>query len=451
MNHGSRTPTTLPLLSLAAACAIGPLPRDTGSEAITTEATTGTSASTSSTGGAWPTPTGWDPSPDLGAPDPTTGGSTGSTGPGLTDSSTGSPVPTIDLAALRVSEVLADPAGKDGGAGSPEFVEIVHVGDQPLALAGLAVAARGWPELRAGDLGLAEQILAPGERLVLLRFASAGDLPVPTVIREGAVVRASFADSGGLRNLDGGVLLRDEQGQPGDAVIYGAAQPAPWDDPAAWIGMPVPAAVDGNSLCRIDPAVDDNTMDDWQPCVPTPGELPAPEQPADPPLPANVAIVEVLSNPPGPAQLEKHAEFVEVVNLGPGNADLGAWTIADSTLPDAPGADPLLYHGGDGGCAPATCLAPGRKALLVGDAYQGAIGEALVLKTDDSSLANAGLGNTEAVVLRDDQGQLRTSYRVWPDPMAAPDPTTMEAALTRAPEAADDPGSWVFAEPTPGL
>lgn len=453
MKHGPFSTTTLPFLSLAAACALGPLPRDTGTAAMTTDASSGGTTHEPTGPATWPEPPGWGTSPDLGAPDPGTSTGAGSEGPVLTDSSTGAPVPAIDLGALRVSEVLADPEGKDGGANSPEFVEVVHVGAQELALAGLVLAARGWPELRAGDLGLAEQSLAPGERLLVVRFASAGDLPMPPVTRESGVLRAAFADSGGLRNADGGVLLRDEQGAIGDALVYGAAQPAPWDDPAAWTGMPVPAAESGSSLCRIDPATDSDTMSDWQPCPPTPGELPAPpdDTTGEPPLPANVVIVEVLSNPPGPANLEKHAEYVEVVNLGPGPVDLGTWTIADSVLPDAPGADPLLFHGGDGGCAPATCLAPGRTALLVGSLYQGPIGEALVLKTDDGLLANAGLGNTEAVVLRDEQGQLRTSYRAWPDPLVAPDPATMEAALTRAPEAADEPGSWVFAAPTPGL
>jgi hypothetical protein len=41
-------------------------------------------------------------------------------------------------------------------------------------------------------------------------------------------------------------------------------------------------------------------------------------------------IVEVLSNPPGPGNGEKADEFVELINLGPGDVDLAAWTIADS-------------------------------------------------------------------------------------------------------------------------
>jgi hypothetical protein len=47
---------------------------------------------------------------------------------------------------------------------------------------------------------------------------------------------------------------------------------------------------------------------------------------------------------------------------------------------------------------------------------------------------------------------VRTTYRVWVDPLAAPDPASKEAALVRtAADAPDEPASWDFSEPTPGL
>lgn len=451
MNHRASSPTLPFLLVLAACPAWTELPTDTAG-ALTTGGTTGdgTTAPTTTEPLPWPEPPQWQlPKLDLAAPDATTGGAdTG--GSVLTDSLDG---PTIDLTALRVSEVLADPEGKDGAPGSLEFVEIVHVGDLPTPLAGLVVLARGWPELRSGDLGLADEVLAPGERLVILRHATAADLPVPPVIREGAVVRARFADSGGLRNDDGAVVLADERGWLADAVLYGAPQPPPFDG-APWLGAPAAAAASGSSLCRPDVTIDSDTAADWALCEPTPGELPPPadDTTGEPPLPAEVVAVEVLANPPGPATLEKHAEFIELINLGPGTVDLAGWTVADSTDPNAPGIDPLIYFGGDGGCAPQTCLAPGRRALLVGSLYEGPVGEALVLKTDDTALANAGLASTEPVVVRDAEGQVRTTYRVWDDSLAAPDPTANETAVVRGdPGAPDAPASWDFAAPTPGL
>ena len=162
-------------------------------------------------------------------------------------------------------------------------------------------------------------------------------------------------------------------------------------------------------------------------------------------------IVQVLSNPPGPGSTEKYAEFVELENLGPGTVDLADWTIADSLAPDATGVDPLLYHSGDGGCVPNTCLAPGQRALIVGNLYNGDSGTALVLRTDDTTIANAGLGVVEPVVIRDGSAMLRSTYRAWPDPLVEPNPSLTESALQRAdPSSADAPAAWTFATPSPG-
>jgi hypothetical protein len=451
VHHHRSIPTLLHLFLFTAACGdwtaqpIGAQLDGASSSSTTLEIPAGGGSTT------WPGPVEWKPAPpDLGLLEPTTTEATGSGGQVPAD--TYAP-PLIDLSALRITEVLADPPGKDGGATSPEFVEIANVGATELTLGGLVVAARSWPDLWMGDLGIGNEVLLPGDLLVIQRFASPVDLPVPAVLRQGNVLRAAFASGGGLRNVDGAVALRDQDGNLGDAVLYGALQPAPFDDPAQWSGPPAETPGSGRSLCRLDPGVDSDSAADWAVCTPNPGELPGPDEPTgEPPLPAEVAIVEVLSNPVGPASTEKYAEFVEIENLGPGAVDLAGFTIADSTDPNAPGVDPLLYLAGDGGCQPETCLAPGRKALIVGSLYEGPVGEALVLRTDDNAIANAGLGNTEPVVLRDGQGELRSSYRAWPDPLAAPDPSTQESALVRvAPDAPDEPESWVFAEPTPGV
>ncbi|MCY1006527.1 hypothetical protein OV079_13385 [Nannocystis pusilla] len=138
-----------------------------------------------------------------------------------------------------------------------------------------------------GDLGIGGEVLLPGERLLLVRYASPADLPVPSILREGEVLRAAFADGGGLRNDDGAVGLRDQDGNLGDALLYGAAQPAPFDDPALWSGPPVAVPGAGESLCRVDPAVDSDSAADWIACAPSPGELPdlGDDTTGDPPSP----------------------------------------------------------------------------------------------------------------------------------------------------------------------
>ena len=394
-------------------------------------------------------------------PSVTTTGLTSSADPTAPNPETGSDgtSPAIELAALQIVEVHPDPAGKDGGLESPEFVEILHIGDQPLALAGLEIVARAWPILDAADLGLADAELAPGQRLVIRRHASAAELPAMTP--EGDALQVAFVADSGLRNSDGGVLLRSG-GQIGDLMIYGAAQPAPWDSSGAWLGPPAPTPGSGISVCR-PAAVDHDDASDWSACPPTPGLAPVADEAestgtstGEPGttgevLPAEVAIVEVLSNPPGPGNTEKYAEFVELLNLGPGSIDLADWTIADSLAPDAAGIDPLLYRSGEGGCVPNTCLAAGQRALIVGNLYSGDTGSALVLMTDDTTIANGGLGVVETVVIRDGAELLRSTYRAWPDPLAEPNPSLTEQALLRAdPSAADAPEAWTLAAPSPG-
>lgn len=388
--------------------------------------------------------------------------SSGSWGPTTDPGETGVLPATVELAALRIAEVLPDPAGKDGGPMSPEFIEILNYSGSATPLAGLEIVARAWPVLDADDLGIADETLEAGARLVVLRYAQAADLPDPAVVVDEHGVTAAFAHGDGLRNADGGVLLRAEE-EDGDLVIFGAAQPAPWDSPDGWFGAPVAAPGSGVSLCRNgDEDHDDAT--DFTTCAPSPGQ--PPQEEADgttgeaandttdgttgEALPAEVVIVEVLSNPPGPGNGEKALEFVELLNLGPGDVDLASWTIADAIAEDADGVDPLLHKSGDGGCAPSTCLAAGGRAIVVGNAYTGPTGPGLVLVTDDTTIANAGLGVHEAVVVRDGDGVVRSTYRVWPDPKAAPDPSMIEEALVRDPLSADAPEAWTFATPTPG-
>jgi hypothetical protein len=392
----------------------------------------------------------------------TTTNTTSTTGLGpATSESTASDLTTgsvLEITALQIAELHPDPDGKDGGAASPEFLELVHVGEAPLDLVGLEILARAWPTLRGDEIGLAGHILAPGERLLLLRFAEAGDVPKPAIAAIAGGLRVAFASAEGLRNADGGILLRTGDAI-GDTLIHGAAQPAPWSS-GLWNGEPAPAPGPGQSLCRAS-VTDHDDASDWISCPPSPGAAPDLEDgstTADEstgttgePLPAEVAIMEVLSNPVGPGNLEKTAEFVEVMNLGPGTVDLGTWTIADDASETPTGADPLLYLAGDGGCEPATCLAPGQRALIVGNAYTGPTGVGLVLVTDDTTIANAGLGVHEPVVLRDASKVLRSTYRVWPDPLVMPDPALTEEALVRDdPAAPDEPGAWSFAAPTPG-
>ncbi|MBK8265829.1 MAG: lamin tail domain-containing protein [Nannocystis sp.] len=368
--------------------------------------------------------------------------------------------PLPDLSGLRLTELLADPPGKDGAADAPEYIEMVNVSDDQLDLTHLVLYARSWPRLSAGEIGLTGVHLPPGGVLLLRRHTKADGPASPTVEVDGALITVTFATGEGLRNADGAVMLQGPGEHPLDAVIYGAPSPAPYDDPALWQGSPATIPMSGKALCRSALGPDTDTAADWVPCDPSPGSPPMPSDPDgeagdpttdEPQGEVLISIVEVFSNPPGPGNSEKFLEYVEILNYGADPVDLAGWTIADALAEDPPGEDPLLYWSGDGGCAPETCLAPGRRALIVGNTYQGPTGGALVLATDDTTIANAGLSTSEPVVLHDSNDIMMSTYRAWTDPLAAPHPLSIEEPLHRAaPDAEDHPESWSFGAPTPG-
>ncbi len=61
------------------------------------------------------------------------------------------PDPALDQ--LRLTEVRPDPAGKDGGPESPEYVELINLGPAPVDLGGLRIQALSWPILDGVELG----------------------------------------------------------------------------------------------------------------------------------------------------------------------------------------------------------------------------------------------------------------------------------------------------------
>ncbi|MCB9567646.1 MAG: lamin tail domain-containing protein [Myxococcales bacterium] len=396
-------------------------------------------------------------------------GTTSGGGGATTSTTSGGPSGTTGegpgaLAELRLTEVLANPDGKDGGADSPEIIELVNLADFAVDLDRLTILARGWPRLDADDLGLDDRALAPGELLLLRRYASPEDAPWIGVAAEDGVLAVNLVTNEGLRNGDGAVLLTVDGDVAIDALIYGAPPPPSHDLPGAWIGAPVESAGAGVSLCRLDPAIDSDRADDWGACAPSPGMIEGDggttgdtdtgdtSSGGEAPVDATVVIVEVLSNAPGPSDQEKTLEYVEILNLGPDDVDLDGWTIADAIADDAPGRDPVLYREGDGGCAPQTCLAAGARALVVGGAYSGPTGGALVFETDDMTLADGGLTASEAVVLRRSDDTIASTYRVWDDPFADPYPINVEEPVHRqAVDLEDAPASWLLGPPTPGV
>jgi hypothetical protein len=379
------------------------------------------------------------------------GGGGGGRGGGDGDGD-GDMLPNPALAQLRLSEVLVDPDGKDGDVGAPEFVEILNLGPDPVALDGLQIEADSWPILDAGELGLIGVTLEPGAFLLVQRWAAGVD-PGLTALEVGeSLVAVGFIHSSGLRNTDGVVRIGSAV-ELADELVYGIdlAEPSPgWSGPAA--ASPEPS----RSMCRNSPT-DHDDASDWSACDPNPGQATPEdvmeEMPMPMPMPispGDVQIIEVSANPPGPATEEKPYEYVEILNTTDVDIELSGCRIGDDLDPGAPGIDPLEYLDGDGGCVSTTCLAPGQRAIIVGQGYAGAIGAGLVLVTDDSTIADDGLTNSEPVVIWDVLGTALSTYRAWPDPSGEPLPLDEQPLHRLDPSATDEPQSWVSAPPSPG-
>ena len=388
-----------------------------------------------------------DPSADSGAEDAGAEDADSDSG-----SDTGAESADPALAQLLITEVLVDPDGKDGGPDSPEFVELTNPGPLPVSLDGIRVSAASWPVVDAAKVGLESQVLEPGEILVIRRWATDSDPSLASLEFQAPVLWAGFLHSGGLRNDDGSVAI--EAGTTSiDQVIYGID---PTEPSTGWTDSAVSAPGSGESLCRVD-GPDQNSAVDWAPCNPNPGVLGLGDGGGDGGGDAlsiaqgAVQIIEVSANPPWPASEENPYEFVEIVNTSEDQLELSGCRIGDDASIDAPGLDPLGYISGDGGCESPTCLAPGKRAIIVGQGYLGETGGALVLAVDDTTIANSGLTNTEPVVLWDALDTMVSSYRLWNDPAEAPLPSDEQPLHRIQTDAADEPQSWISAPPSPGI
>lgn len=345
---------------------------------------------------------------------------------------------------LRLVEVHPDPEGKDGDFDTPEFVELQNTGSSAVHLSGLRLEADNWPSLSFDMLGVTDEQLEAGARIVIRRWNKDQPEALAELEWEGSNLLTGFLHNDGLRNSSGYLRLSSSEFEI-DEFVYGEL---PANALEQWLGEPASAPPSGLSSCRTQ--LDEFAASAWVSCLPTPGDGEAPLEPSAPIPAGGLAITEVWANPPGSSSEEKHYEYIEIENITEEQLELSGCTVADSIEQDPTGEDPLLYLAGEGGCESPTCLAPGRRALIVGNAFAGDPGQALLLAVDDSTIADGGLTNTEPVVLRDPERTIISTYRVWPDPSGAPLPT-LELPLHRSSADAEDaPESWSSGDPTPG-
>ncbi len=166
--------------------------------------------------------------------------------------------PAFAAGAVRINEVLYDPAGADAGA---EFVEFVNVGPVPVAVASLVLefhngAGGGWSRIWSG--GGRTDSIAPGDV-----WAVGGERVA------GATATAGFSLQNGpdaLRLLGDGVVV--------DVVGYGGI-----DQAGAMETRGVPPVPAGRSIARVPDGVDtDDNAADFAARPPTPGRRNVPRR-----------------------------------------------------------------------------------------------------------------------------------------------------------------------------
>jgi len=363
---------------------------------------------------------------DTGADEGETGGDAGPADvPGADPSS----------AQLRLRQVLPDPAGKDGAAGGPEFIEIHNPGPGPASLVGVSLRATSWPDVVLDDTWLESTSLTEDQSLVIFRFSS--DSPLPST----PAAATSIVGSGGLRNADGVVALVDATDEVLDVLVYGA----PSTDPLAvgWNGPAAPDPGADEAFCRTDAppgpgAVGSTGPEGWVICSPRPGDMVVAG-------PGPLRITEVSPGIAGDANGENAQEFIELINESSNTVELGGWLLR------VDGSDePLELIAAPSPCSPAPCVAPDDRLLLVHDDYAGAFGDAGIVVTDDGRLGATGLDGDSTVELVRPDGAVASSHRRWSVPSDPPRVASIAQSLNRPPGDPDTPDAWTLAAPSPG-
>lgn len=353
------------------------------------------------------------------------------------------PVPR-DVAALRIGfdeavagdAALLGPPGARAAAVAPDLLELRPAG--PLAAGPLSVELSAVHD-RGGNAA------GPLPPLEVSRCASAGPPPLAGPVAStagelGATVEATLAGMGRLvaevSSWPGAPACGAAPAPPEVATFTGEVGACAGWDPCRPAAVTCPAAVQVRGLCpgvrvraRLAP-------EDLSGHRAAPGEWL--ELAALPPRPAPV-ITEVLADAEAP---EAGGEYLEVANLGTGDADLAGYQLAKH---GPSSTSRCALEAAASGPVP-----PGGHALVVGGAYDGRYalppGTALY-RCGKASLAG-GLANDRpvALALEAPGGEVVSSAGV-----GEPAPRCPSGALGRvSPGGPDAAANWACGAPTPG-
>jgi hypothetical protein len=342
---------------------------------------------------------------------------------------------------IVINEVMADPAGADGGL---EWIELLNVGseDACLDLWSLEVFKSDPTDGTDKVLPLGMNIPAGGRLLIAEEDVG---------FEADAILSLSFG------NGDEGdaIHLYDHTGELEDAIVYGGSNEDGMFDEG---GVASSIAADPGSDLSLARCPDGSDSDqsgvDFQSCM-VEGGTPGLANDAccggggscDEAGSATLVINELMPNPDG---ADSGAEWIELYNAGNGNLDLSGWRLSwFKSNPDSASGSAVLPSGTTIGS---------RGYLLVGDELVGG--------TDVQASIDMGNGTDgDGLQLTDCAGTLEDAVVYGPDnadgiydeggvaSSVAPNPGS-EDALIRSPDGADTDSSGndfcVAASPSPG-
>lgn len=277
----------------------------------------------------------------------------------------GEPVdPCTAVPSLRINEFLPNPDGTDRGQ---EYVEIVNTG-------GSAVNLQGWTlgdSLNAERHVFGDVVIEPGDGLVVFDRGDHGHVPQSLVSTTGFLSLNNAGDTVVLADPAGAIMDRVDYQWSVSGVSWNRAEDFSEDAPFVLHVDVVGAGAATSPGTRV--GGEDFT------------HVPTPE--------FQVVLNEVLPNPVG---TDRGQEYVEIVNLGPDEADLSGFVLSDRT------GERHDFRG--------TVLAPGEALVLFDQGDHSGVPGWDTTTTGGLSLNNAG----DTLTLRDDTDGIHDQI-TWPD------------------------------------
>jgi hypothetical protein len=221
---------------------------------------------------------------------------------------------TLDMSALRITELMYNPPvpGGDGFKDFDfEFIELRNTGAVAIDLLGIKFTNGIDFVFDSTTLDPADQYLAPGQRIVVVKNKNAFQSRYGNTTPDGDAIHMAGPFDGKLDNAGDTIRLEGPLGQVIEEFTYNNT----------WFPL-----VDGGgfSMVAVNPSASNavlDTKDAWRPSSMPGGAPGAPDPGLDP---DSIVINEIMSNP-----LEVGNDWVEIRNTTGNDIDISAWFVSN--------------------------------------------------------------------------------------------------------------------------